>query len=246
MDVGGTLAAMPRAAAFAGLPDAWAWSPNPRFHFTAALTTDKEHAVQSNVRDGYDADLVRAVLSFARDRSDEILADRRPLIPLLGFDAPGRDFDTVAVVAPAVHGHYAADNPELNAVVHMVFPGWHFEFAGTETVGEAKFRYSHPQGLRASTLDREPLPYLKMRYDNTKTGAGSEGPDRGFTKPAVLMRELPLLEGTENSFVEFENFQGRVWRVEWAGTWVLIDGDDRRTRSLDEVRAFAEAAITDR
>src|SRR6202023_2112963 len=98
MDLGGTLSAMPRAESFRGLPDAWHWSPNPRLHFAAALTIDKEHVLHVNSRDGYDEDLARALLSFARDRSDDVLADRRPLIPLVGFSTPGHDFDTVAVV----------------------------------------------------------------------------------------------------------------------------------------------------
>lgn len=245
MDLGGALAAMPDAEAVTGLPDAWHWSPNPMFHFAAALTSDKEHVLQVNARGSYDEDLVRALLSFARDRSEEILADRRPLIPLIGFRVPGHDFDTAAVAAPAVHDRHARENPELHDVTFAVFPGWHYEFSGTETADEARFRFGHPQGLQSAKLDREPLPLLKMRFDNTKTKAGSEGPDRGFTKPKVLWRELELLDGTEDSYVEFENFQGRVWRVEWAGTWVLSHGDDRRTLSLPELRAFAEAVLTD-
>lgn len=245
MDLGGTLSALPKAAPFPGLPDAWHWSPNPRFHFAAALTTDGAHVLQVNARDGYDEDLVRALLAFAREHDGRILPDKRPLIPLLGFEAPGRDFDTVAVVAPAVHDRHARENPELHDVTYAIFPGWHYEFSGTETEEEARFRFGHPQGLQSARLDREPVPFLKMRYQNTKTGAGSEGQGRGFTKPAVLWRELELLDGTEDSFVEFENFHGRVWRVEWAGTWVLIDGDDRRTLPLAKLLSFAEAVLTD-
>ncbi|HVV20808.1 MAG TPA: hypothetical protein VHF06_15340, partial [Pseudonocardiaceae bacterium] len=37
------------------------------------------------------------------------------------------------------------------------------------------------------------MPYLKMRYDNTKTKGGGVGPARGFTKPGVLLFELGLL-----------------------------------------------------
>lgn len=245
MDIGAALAAMPNVQAFAGLPDAWHWSPNPMFHFAAALTSDKEHVLEVIARSSYDEDLVRAVLSFARDRSEEILDDQRPLVPLIGFHVPGHDFDTVAVVRPAAHPLHGNENPELHDVTFAVFPGWLYEFSGTETVDEARFRFGHPQGMQSPKLDRAPLPFLKMRFDNTKTKGGSEGPDRGFTKPDVLWRELELLDGAEDSYVEFENFQGRVWRVEWAGTWVLVHGDDRRTLSLPELRAFAEAVLTD-
>lgn len=245
MDLGGTLSAMPRAEAFAGLPDAWHWSPNPRFHFAAALTEDGKHVLQVNARDTYDEDLVRALLTFARDHGADIVADQRPLFPLLGFHADGRSFDTAAVAAPAAHDRHARENPELHDVTYAVFPGWHYEFSGTETLDEARFRFGHPQGLQSAKLDRDPLPYLKMRYENTKTKGGSDGQQRGFTKPPVLHRELDELEGADDSFVEFENFQNRVWRVEWAGDWTLIDDDGRRTIAIADLHAFADAVLTD-
>jgi hypothetical protein len=246
MDPRDTLSAMPGAEPIRGLPDAWHWSPNPRFHFAAALTKDKAHVIQVNARDGYAEDLVRDLLAFVRERGEDVLADRRPLIPLVGFAVPGHDFDTAAVVSPAVHDRHARENPELHDVTYAVFPGWHYEFSGTETVTEARFRFGHPQGIPTAKLDREPVPFLRMRYQNTKTKGGSEGPDRHFAKPAVLWRELELLDGAEDSFVEFENFRLHVWRVEWAGTWVLIDDDRRRTMSLAQVRAFAEAVLNDK
>ncbi|MER5466953.1 hypothetical protein ABT010_41385, partial [Streptomyces sp. NPDC002668] len=44
-----------------------------------------------------------------------------------------------------------------------------------------------------------------------------------FTTRDVLGRELSLLEDAPGSFVEFENFRGEVWRVEWDGSW-LVNG----------------------
>jgi hypothetical protein len=245
MDLVGTLSGMPGAVPFDGLPDAWHWSPNRRFNFVAALNADREHVLQINTIDRFDPDLVRAVLAFAREHGAELFADKRPLIPLLGFAYTGFGFDTVVAVSPDVHQYHERDNAELHELTDAVFPAWHYEFSGTEPADEARFRYGHPQGVRSSRLDREPSPYLKMRYDNTRTKSGSIGPDRGFTKLATLNRELELLDGTADSFVEFENYRGEVWRVEWAGTWVLIGDDGRRTIDLPELLTFAHARLTE-
>ncbi|WP_328929883.1 hypothetical protein OG429_38415 [Streptomyces sp. NBC_00190] len=77
--------------------------------------------------------------------------------------------------------------------------------------------------LRPTIVSRPPAPYLRMRYENTRTTGGSVGPSRGFTTHDVLLRELGLLEGAPGSFVEFENSLGEVWNVEWNGSW-LVNG----------------------
>lgn len=77
---------------------------------------------------------------------------------------------------------------------YLVFPGWHYAFPVRTRWRRRGFGLSIHQGLIGSKLDRAPVPYLKMRYDNTKTKGGGVGPARGFTKPGVLLFELGLLE----------------------------------------------------
>ncbi|MGV9247976.1 hypothetical protein [Streptomyces sp. NPDC003710] len=236
---------MPGAEPFPGLSDAWHWSPNPRFHFVAALATDREHVLQINTMDSYDETLVREVLAFARDHFAQLANDERPLIALPGFTAIGRDFDTVAAAAPRAHTYHARDDKDLHQATYAVFPGWHYEFSGTETDEEAHSQVSHPHGLRVTNLNRETLPFLKMSYRNTTTGSRSTAAHRTLAKPPVLMRELELLKGAAASFVEFENFRHHVWRAEWAGTYVLEGEGTRRELDRAELLAFAQAALTE-
>ncbi|MDH6132204.1 hypothetical protein P3T37_001589 [Kitasatospora sp. MAA4] len=244
MDLIATLSGLPGAAPFPGLPEAWHWSPTPRFHFVAALAADGKHAFQVTTNGPYDAELVAGLLAYARDRTDQVLGDPRPLIALSGFAAAGYDFDTAAVAAPRAHTYHARDNAELHALTYGVFPGWHYEFSGTETDEEALSQVSHPQGLRATSLDRVPLPFLKMRFDNPRTKAGSIGPARGLTTPDVLLRELSLLDGVQGAFVEFENYRHQVWRAEWADGLVLSGDGGRRELDRDALLRFAQAALT--
>ncbi|MFF3405435.1 hypothetical protein ACFYW8_04320 [Streptomyces sp. NPDC002742] len=136
-------------------------------------------------------------------------------------------------MGPQVHGFYRVENPDLAPHVRLTFPAHSCEFSGDETLEEAVSRY---RTLKMNNFDREPLPFLKMRYTNTRTRGRSGNPGRGLTEPKRLLEELRLMEGGEGSFVEFENRHGKVWRVEWHGAWFIqgyehahSPGEGRRT-----------------
>src|SRR6266700_3518826 len=117
MDLAETLSAMPGATPVPGLDAAWYWSPNRRFHFTAALTADGTRALQVNALDTYDQDLVRAILTAAREQApaDDGAGDKHLLTELDGFAHPGYEFDAVMLIAPAIHQSHARENLDLHA-----------------------------------------------------------------------------------------------------------------------------------
>ncbi|MEW2588180.1 hypothetical protein [Streptomyces virginiae] len=213
-----------------GLPMAWKWSPMPRFVFSLAMDTDGQWAYQMNALDVHDEGLAEAVLAFARQRQLGRAPDPRPFAVAPGFSHEDYTFDAVVAAAPAVHGFHGGRNEDLNEVVSGVFPAYLCEFRGDESVDEAAMRFKRM--LRPTLISRPPVPYLRMRYENTRTGGGSVGHARGFTTPDVLVRELGLLEGAPGSFVEFENLRGEVWRIEWEQAW-LVNGKPSDMPSLD-------------
>lgn len=206
-----------------GLEKAWKWSPSSRFTFALALDSEANFAFQINCRDSYDEDLVRAVLEFSRSHTRRLVGDagEDSFLIVHDFSHESTGFDSVASASPAVHGYHRERKDSLNDAVWAVFPAFQCEFSGTETVDEARHRFKRM--LRPSHMARPPSPYLRMRYDNTKTLAGSIGLSRGFTTPDVLIRELNLLEGAPGSFVEFENSRGNVRTVQWDDSWI-VDG----------------------
>ena len=117
---------------------------------------------------------------------------------------------------------------------------------GTETLGEAITRY---RMLGLTDLGRSPLPFLKMRFTNTRTRGRSTNHGRGLADPQRLVTELRAIEGGAGSFVEFENRRGHVWRVEWHGTWYLAEWDTAsgtpREIGIDELIEFAVARLHD-
>lgn len=209
-----------------GLPDAWYWSPVRTVNFAGALSADGRRLLQLSGREWFDEELAIATLEFAREREPEIFARNPHLGTADGFTPPRtaegevRPFDVVVGIAPEIHDFYHVENPDLTPHVRLAFPAYAHEFSGRETLGEAITRY---RMLRLSEFDcRDPVPYLKMRYANTRTQGRSTNRGRGFTKEQNLEQELRLLENAPGSFVEFENRHGKAWRVEWHdGPWLI-------------------------
>ncbi|MEU0914511.1 hypothetical protein [Streptomyces althioticus] len=242
MDPITTLAGFPNAAPLAGLDRAWTWSLGPVLHFAGAVTADGRRLLQTNQRGRHDAGLAREVLAFARQHEDALIGDGRPIAAVRGFSAAGYAFDAVAATAPEVHGHHRAQNPDLTAVTYIVFPAFASEVSGRESLDEARARYL--KMLSPADIGRDAVPFLKMRFDNPRTGGGSTNPGRALTHPRLLHQEIPQLEGVVGGFAEWENRVGDVWRVEWDQGWALIGGgEERRGLSLDDLLSFADTTV---
>ncbi len=240
VDIAAVVKEFPGVRPVAGLDGCWMWSAG-RFHFTLALTPEGGHAIQLNCRGDLDLDLVVAVLAFARARTDAVLA-AAPLAVLEGFTSPSpAPFDTVAAVIPAVHRYQELDHPELNDVTYAVFPAYRCEFSGLETQQEATYRFDRM--LDPANLQRPPSPWIRMRFDNPKTGAGSIGPDLGIASADVLMQQLRSLEYADGAFVEFENFRGDRRHVSWSGGLQLSHDDEIRTIELADLLAWAHRFV---
>ncbi|MEV0257668.1 hypothetical protein AB0H82_25845 [Streptomyces sp. NPDC050732] len=228
MDVTSALSERPGVAPLPGMEAAWRWSPHPSFSFAAALSADRGYLLQVTVRGANDEGLVREILQFGRERSSEFVGAASHLASLEGFQHEGSSFDAVGVAAPTVHGYHANDNPELSTLTYALFPAYRVEFSGRETEEEAWARFR--KMLRPTQLDRDAVPFVKMRYDNTRTRSRSIGSELRFAHYATLERELGLLDSAEGSFVEWENRHGQVRRAEWAGDGctVILRGGERR------------------
>jgi len=235
------LAALPDAEPFAGLPDAWRWSYG-RFHFAAASSGDGRYAFETSCRDFVDDDLMRRALEFARERESEVLS-AAPLAVVEGFSASGYRFDVLAVAMPAAHRAHQADDPELHAVTYAVYPAYRCEFSGLESQDEAFYRFEDDLDLAA--FQRDPQPVVKVRYDNTKTGAGSVGDERGYTDLDYLISLLTdLADAGPDSFVEFENYRGEVWWVDWRDNGLVLRGGvTERPVELPELIEFVRDFI---
>lgn len=217
------------------------WSPNPRFTFISALSNDPERAFQINFIDSFDADLACAVIEFARDAALQDVSRRSPLTATGGFSFGATGFDAIATASSPVHGYYAGRSEVLNEHVVAVFPAFLCEISGSESAEEAVHRFKRM--LHPTIMNRRPVPFLRMRYENIRTGAGSVGGLRGFTTWDVLLRELNLLEGSTESFVECENVHADVRLIRWEGDWNVTGGDVTQVLEQGQLKDWATSFL---
>ncbi|MFI5533961.1 hypothetical protein ACIA8O_36030 [Kitasatospora sp. NPDC051853] len=241
IDIVSKLSALPKARPFPGIPGTWEWSPSPVFRLMAMVGSDGRHVFRLNTKDSYDADLCRAVLEFVRERESEAIERAEPLIALPGFSWPGRDFDVVGRLRPEAH-HLHADDPELHDSVLVVFPAYSTEISGAETVEQAAERYRRM--LRTPDLNRGPSPYVLIRFDNPKSGAGTTGDLPVFTSPDYLVHELRELEGVPEGHLELWTYRNEQWCVRWEDGWIVTTRDGEIRMSADEVTSWAMATIS--
>lgn len=230
MDLASVFAGMPQVSPLPGLPDAWHWAMAPGFDFAAGLSADREHAFQCYALDSYDEELAVAILSFARAHGAELIAPpERPLVLVEGFAHAPYGFDAFVAIGPGVHKYHAKENPEAHERTRAVFPAFRCEFAGDENEEDTQYRYSRAAGVPATRLNREPRPYVKMRY---RAPTGRVAAERGFVAVPTLVQQLRDLDGAApERFVEFENYRHEIRRVEWNGSW-LLGGEGQQTREL--------------
>lgn len=61
----------------------------------------------------------------------------------------------------------------------------------------------------------------------------------------MLFREIKLLEGVPDAFVEFENFRGAVWYVSCSGDWHVRSADGAtQSFALDDLLAWTDRLIS--
>ncbi|WP_165989748.1 hypothetical protein [Streptomyces sp. YIM 98790] len=243
VDLASTVREFKGSAPVAGVTDAWYWSPAPGLHFCGTLTEDGSRLLQFHFRGPGDEQMVRSITAFARAHGAELTA-ADPIAAVSGFRCEGRPFDTVAALAPVIAKPYSYERPELTPHVYVMYPGYACEFADGQTEAEtlAKERFADP-----GALDRKPVPFVRMRFRNDRTGAGSMGDERGVARPDVLWHELAELENSPG-FVEFENRRRQVWRVEWDGTYRVTESAapqaaGSREYGREELLAFARERV---
>lgn len=227
VDLAATFSAMPGAERIEGVPDAWFWPLGPTSGHLAAITPDGEHAIKAFALRTYDESLGHAILRFAREHDAELTtASERPFSLAEGFFHEGYGFSLLVTVSPVIH-RFKLDDAEVHEATREIFPAFRCEISGQETMEEARFRYADAPGIPATTWNREPHPYLRMRYQTDSR----EIPERGFTRADTLVQEFGRITDRENGFVEFENYERRVWRVTQDGREFLVSemgGEEQR------------------
>lgn len=113
------------------------------------------------------------------------------------------------------------------------------EFSGTETIDD--FFLLRREIIETLNWKREISPQVQIRFDNPKTGVGTDGA-YVLVKYAYLLHEIDQLDGVEDGFIEILNYLGGVVEILSQGIdhfIYILDRDDSVRELLDKNQLIA-------
>lgn len=153
---------------------------------------------------------------------------------------------TQIVVAPVeYHSYFKGRLDQKRSNLFLCTPSFTCEFSGKETVEE--FSIIRRDIVPSLNWQREISPKALLYFDNPKTRAGSGARDV-YVKQSVAQREIDLLSGVENGFIEISNYKGEVIEILSPNDmkYILINDRNDSTRrivSRDELRRYVESFL---
>jgi hypothetical protein len=185
-------------------------------------------------------------LMVSQDREDDVFA-REVLTRLEGVSlekglsfttmpSTGSAFTRVLLAPPRFHAYFNGILDRQRERLVLCVPVFASEFTGKETAGE--FREMCYRYVPVRDWTRRECPKILLRFDNPKTGGGTNGRHLLATYETVL-DEIDELTGT--GFIELLNYKEQVLEIlregegdrEGSGAFVLLrDRDDSRAQSL--------------
>lgn len=152
-------------------------------------------------------------------------------------------FSHVLIVPPNYHGYLKGAASVNRDNLYLCVPIFRCEFSGFETEEEFRWLSLH----NTATLDwaREAQPILRVYFDNPKTGSGSDK-SGVYLRWSGLVREIDLLNGVRNGFIEIANWNGDVVEVvsQEPDKYILIKERKleiplSKTQLIDYLKSFA-------
>jgi len=231
------MARLPNVGRLNDSEDIWLWSPAPGIDFGCMVSSDRGHVFQVTSRNSLDTGVFRTVLHAAFGHGADLVASRSPLTVIRGVSFSKSDFDTAVASLPSPKRRFLPQGTGFDHVTIPVFPAFNFEFSGDETQEEADLRVG--RRIKTGSLKREPSPFVRLRFDNPRTGAGTKGSTRIISTEPVLLSEIANLDGTPGGYVELENWAGSKMMVEWLDGYLVSQGVAMETLGLDRLLTCA-------
>ena len=170
---------------------------------------------------------------FARDMLKVTLANLNESLPRKVPAPENRfGFSNVLYLTPDYHGELAGRLDDKRASTLLCVPIFESEFSGAESPAEFKaIRRSTP----INDWSRSLQPRIKLRFENSKTGAGT-GDGYVFCALDLVLNEIGNLVGDPDGFLEIINFKERVMEILYSpeqGLGVIFDRNDEHVIIVD-------------
>lgn len=154
-------------------------------------------------------------------------------------------FPQVVIASAEYHSYFKGRLDRQRNSLFLCLPSYPCEFTGRETVDE--FSLIRRDIVPSLNWRREMSPQVLLCFDNPKTKSSTGGREI-YVKQSVVQREIDLLSGVINGFVEIVNYKREVIEVLSPATqeYILIsdrNDETRRSISRDELGKFVESFL---
>jgi hypothetical protein len=211
------------------------WAPFPKAPVVYYVRFFDKVACKVNVQSAHEPKQVQAFLAELTAADLKTVSEERPLALSNCRSLASTAFTMRAVVHPSLsNGALSKTTQFMGPVTFTAFPVHPSEFTSNDTRDEIAFRLA--KVVRWSNWSRPPAPALSARFLRQKTGIKSTGGKRmGIFPPPDLERIIGFV-GTEDGFVEVENFERRQIRIDHAdGKFEVTLGEERWVPGKDKI-----------
>lgn len=225
---------------FPGIPHTWVSTKPNRFARLVFLARpDGQALFQINAKPDTDLDDVGAFVRFAHAHMPQ-LTYAAPMCAVPGLALRRYRFDSAIAVLPAAADLTPVHDPQIDARIYGLFPGWRCEVSMTESEGVANRRYRRE--LTVSDWHRQPKPYLAIAYGFKASGQPNVDHERPFaTDLDDAASTVARIVEADSGWLECENWDAQKVRLEAArGKGLTWDGEKIKPDTVpDRLRAFA-------
>ena len=146
----------------------------------------------------------------------------------------GYGFPASLVAPPSYHTCFKGILDAEREQLMLCVPVHRCEFSGGEPIGE--FVTMRRETVPTADWRRPVSPKILLRFDNPATRGGT-GDSPVLARKELLFREIGLLSGVTNGFIEIQNWRGQTLELlsPAAGRFVLIqERNDQKRQTLEE------------
>lgn len=143
-------------------------------------------------------------------------------------------FDALLLASSNYHRDFSGVLDEKRSGLILCVPVFRYEFSGCESVDE--FREIGIRRIPIDNWGRNPIPKVKIRFNNPRTRAGTIGQRYVVSSDSYLMLEVNSINGVHDGFVEVKNYLGETIKITSSSRNIFHLSSSALTEDVNELK----------